>query len=62
MCVYSFAVAIPLLAALVIVNQQETFRRRPTPSVVVAVTKAIAQTAPAPDKQMIRTSAGPRYR
>jgi hypothetical protein len=44
-CVYSFAVAIPLLAALVIVNQQETFRRRPTPSIVVAATKAIAQTA-----------------
>jgi hypothetical protein len=44
-CVYSFATAIPLLAALVMVNQQEAFRRRPTSSIVVALTKAIAQTA-----------------
>jgi hypothetical protein len=34
-CVVSFAVAIPLLAALVLVGQQETFRQHPTKSVLV---------------------------
>jgi hypothetical protein len=42
-CVVSFAVAIPLLAALVLVAHQETFRRRATRSVVVAVAKSVAQ-------------------
>ena len=42
-CVVSFAVAIPLLAALVLVAEQETFRRRATKSVVVTVTKPVAQ-------------------
>jgi hypothetical protein len=42
-CVVSFAVAIPLLAALVLVAHQETFRRRATKSVVVAVAKSVAQ-------------------
>lgn len=41
--VVSFAVAIPLLAALVLVGQQETFRQRPTKSVLVTVTKPVAQ-------------------
>jgi len=34
-CVVSFAVAIPFLAALVAVGQQETFRRHPTTSILV---------------------------
>ena len=42
-CVVSFAVAIPLLAALVLVAHQETFRGRATKSVVVAVAKSVAQ-------------------
>ena len=42
-CVVAFAVAIPLLAALVMVSQQEAFRRRSTTSVVVNVTKPVAQ-------------------
>jgi hypothetical protein len=44
-CVYSFAVAIPLLAALVLVNQQEAFRRRATGSLLVGAAKAVGQTA-----------------
>lgn len=44
-CVIAFAVAIPLLAALVMVNRQETFRGRATKSVVVKVTAPIAQMA-----------------
>jgi hypothetical protein len=43
--VVAFSVAIPLLAALVMVNQLETIRRRQTKSVIVAVTRAVAQTA-----------------
>jgi hypothetical protein len=42
-CVVAFSVAIPLLAALLMVNQQEDFRGRTTDSVVVSVAKAIAQ-------------------
>ena len=41
-CVVAFSVAIPLLAALVLVNRQETFRRRRTPSRTVAVARATA--------------------
>jgi hypothetical protein len=41
-CVVAFAVAIPLLAALLLVGQQEVFRRRFTESVLVKVTKAMA--------------------
>lgn len=44
-CVIAFAVAIPLLAALIMVNRQETFRRRKTPSVSVTVAQVIAQAA-----------------
>jgi Na+(H+)/acetate symporter ActP len=42
-CAVAFAIAIPLLAALVLVNQQETFRRRRTNSRIVAVARATAQ-------------------
>ena len=42
-CVVAFSVAIPLLAALVLVSRQETFRRRPTDSLVVRATRSIAQ-------------------
>jgi hypothetical protein len=42
-CVVAFAIAIPLLAALVLVNRQETFRRRRTSSRTVPVARAIAQ-------------------
>ena len=42
-CVIAFSVAIPLLAALVLVNRQETFRRRVTDSLLVRVTRSIAQ-------------------
>ena len=42
-CVLAFSVAIPLLAALVLVNRQENFRRRTTGSVAVRVTRSIAQ-------------------
>jgi hypothetical protein len=42
-CVVAFSVAIPLLAALVLVNSQEAFRRRATKSRIVAITKAVAQ-------------------
>ncbi|MFB6720637.1 hypothetical protein ACFCV3_10770 [Kribbella sp. NPDC056345] len=42
-CVIAFAVSIPLLAALLVLNRQEEFRRRTTKSVSVAIAKAIAQ-------------------
>jgi hypothetical protein len=42
-CAVAFGIAIPLLAALVLVNQQETFRRRRTSSRTVAVARATAQ-------------------
>jgi transposase len=41
----AFAVAIPLLAALVLVNRQEAFRGRRTTSVLVTLTRAVAQLA-----------------
>lgn len=43
-CVVSFSVAIPLLAALVGVNRQETLRHRTTSSVTVSIAKMVAQT------------------
>ena len=42
-CVIAFAVAIPLLAALVMVNRQEAFRRRKTPSISITLAQVIAQ-------------------
>jgi hypothetical protein len=44
-CAVAFAIAIPLLAALVLVNRQETLRRRRTSSRIVAVARATAQAA-----------------
>lgn len=42
-CVTAFSAAIPLLAALILVNGQENFRRRATDSLLVRVTRSIAQ-------------------
>jgi hypothetical protein len=42
-CVIAFAVAIPLLAALMLLNRQEVFRRRAADSRLVGVTKAAGQ-------------------
>jgi cation transport ATPase len=44
-CVIAFSAAIPLLAALVMVNRQEAFRRRRAPSRSVTITQVIAQLA-----------------
>jgi hypothetical protein len=41
--VVAFSISIPLLAALLMVGQQETFRHRPAGSRVVAIAKAVAQ-------------------
>jgi len=41
-CVVAFAVAIPLLAAHLLVGEQEAFQRRATESVLVKVTKPVA--------------------
>jgi hypothetical protein len=43
--ILAFSVAIPLLAALVVVNRQEAFRGRLTPSVTVSVARVVAQGA-----------------
>jgi hypothetical protein len=43
--IIAFAVAIPLLAALVLVNRQEVYRGRRTTSVIVMVAQSIAQLA-----------------
>ena len=42
-CVVAFAIAIPLLAALVLVNRLEMFRHRRTSSRMVVVARSIAQ-------------------
>jgi ABC-type amino acid transport system permease subunit len=42
-CVVAFSMAIPLLAALVLVNRQEVFRRRVTRSVTVEIARVVAQ-------------------
>jgi ABC-type uncharacterized transport system permease subunit len=42
-CVVAFSVAIPLLAALVVVNRREVFRHRAARSPLVTIAKAIAQ-------------------
>jgi hypothetical protein len=41
----AFSVAIPLLAALILVNRQEAFRGRRTPSVIVTIARVVAQAA-----------------
>jgi hypothetical protein len=43
--IVAFSVAIPLLAALVLVNRQEVFRGRRTPSVMVTIGQSVAQGA-----------------
>jgi cation transport ATPase len=43
--IVAFAVSIPLLAALVMVNRQETFRSRRTTSVTVTIARVVAQLA-----------------
>ncbi len=43
--IVAFAVAIPLLAALVMVNRQEIFRGRRTTSVTVSIAQVVAQLA-----------------
>jgi cation transport ATPase len=43
--IVAFAVAIPLLAALVLVNRQEAFRGRLTASVTVTIARVVAQLA-----------------
>ena len=45
-CVVAFSVAIPLLAALAIVNRLEVFRRRATTSVLATIAWVVAQTSP----------------
>lgn len=42
-CVLAFSVAIPLLAALILLNRQEAFRGRITDSLLVRVTQSLAQ-------------------
>jgi O-antigen/teichoic acid export membrane protein len=42
-CVVAFSVGIPLLAALVLVNQHEVVRRRVTKSVLVETARVVAQ-------------------
>ena len=42
-CVVAFSVAIPLLAALVLVNRQEAFRRRAARSGLVETARVVAQ-------------------
>jgi hypothetical protein len=44
-CVIAFAVAIPLLAALIMVNRHEQFRRRRSSSRIVAAARTVAQGA-----------------
>jgi short subunit fatty acids transporter len=44
-CVVAFAVAIPLLAALLLLNRQEAFRRQVTRSRMVSVAKSLAEGA-----------------
>ena len=43
--ILAFSVAIPLLAALVMVNRHEAFRGRQTPSVTVTLGRVVAQAA-----------------
>jgi hypothetical protein len=43
--VIAFALAIPILAALMLVNREETFRGRRTPSKLVAIGNGVGQSA-----------------
>jgi len=42
-CVIAFAISIPLLAALLVLNRQEEFRRRASKTPLVEVAKSVAQ-------------------
>ena len=42
-CIVSFAVAIPLLAALMLINRQEAFRHRRSRSNLIATAQIVAQ-------------------
>jgi uncharacterized membrane protein len=42
-CIVAFAVAIPLLAALILINRQEAFRHRRSRSTLVATAQVVAQ-------------------
>jgi hypothetical protein len=42
-CVIAFAISIPLLAALLVLNRQEEFRRRASKTLLVEVAKSVAQ-------------------
>ena len=42
-CVVAFSIAIPLLAALLLLNEQEAFERHATRSLITNVAKAVAQ-------------------
>lgn len=42
-CVVAFSVAIPFLAALVLIDRQEVFRRRRTTSVLVSIAQVVGQ-------------------
>lgn len=42
-CVVAFAVSIPLLAALLVLNRQEEFRRRASKSLAVSFAKSVAE-------------------
>jgi fatty acid desaturase len=41
-CIVAFAVAIPLLAALILINRQEAFRHRRSRSTLVATAQVVA--------------------
>lgn len=43
--VVSFAISIPMLAALILLNEEETFRRHPSKSKVVATVRVLGQAA-----------------
>jgi hypothetical protein len=44
-CVVAFSVAIPLLAALMLINRQEAFRSRRVISVLVSIAQVVGQFA-----------------
>ena len=43
--VFSFAIAFPILAALILLNEEETFRKHPSSSKLVAIARFIGQDA-----------------
>ncbi len=53
-CIVAFSLAIPLLAALVLLNRQEVFRRRRARSVPVAIAQVAAQVCAFVDTELLR--------